>query len=162
MANYKRLFIAGYSYYITIVTHRREPILIKNIDILRESFKESKQYYKYQIDNIVILPEHLHMIITPQNALEYPKIIHSIKYNFTKRYKPEKDIEQSISRYKRKIQPIWQKRYYEHTIRDEKDYIRCIEYIKTNPIKHNLVTNQEDWEYSSFYKNKKQSVGCVS
>ncbi len=153
MANYKRLFIAGYSYYITIVTHRREALLIENIDILRESFKESKKYYKYQINSIIILPDHLHMIITPQNTLEYPKIIHSIKYNFSKRYRPKEKIEQSTSRDKNKMKPIWQKRYYEHTIRDEKDYSRCIEYMKTNPIKHKLVENQKDWKYSSFYKN---------
>jgi putative transposase len=151
MANYKRLFIAGHSYYITIVTHAREAILIENIDILRESFKESKEYYTYQINDIIILPDHIHMIITPKNALEYPKIIHSIKYNFSKRYRPKEDIAQSLSRHKNQMKAIWQKRYYEHTIRDEKDYFRCKEYMKTNPIKHNLVNNPKDWKYSSFY-----------
>ena len=68
MANYKRLFLAGHSYYFTIVTHRRNPILIDNIEILRESFRESKAYFDYTIDAIVILPDHIHMIITPQNV----------------------------------------------------------------------------------------------
>ena len=75
MANYKRVFLNGYSYFITVVTHRRNMILIENIDILRESFCESKRFYLYEIDAIVILPDHLHMIITPQNAKDYPKII---------------------------------------------------------------------------------------
>ena len=139
MANYKRLFVAGYSYYFTIVTHLRKPILIENIELLRENFRESKSYFTYQINAIVILPDHIHMIITPKNVNDYPKIIQSIKYNFSKRYNIDEHIEQSQSRYRRKMKPIWQKRYYEHTIRDEKDYFRCLEYIRLNPVKHEYV-----------------------
>ncbi len=65
MANYKRLYLDGYSYFITIVTHQRQPVLINNIDLLRESFRESKKYYRFTLDAIVILPDHLHMILTP-------------------------------------------------------------------------------------------------
>lgn len=150
MANYKRLFLSGYSYYIIIVTHRREPILIDNIEILRESFQESKYYYAYSIDAIVILPDHVHMIITPNITMEYPKIIHAIKYNFSKRYHSDEELFQSSSRRKRKMRSIWQKRYYEHTIRDEKDYMRCLEYIRINPVKHQHVENEKEWKYSSF------------
>ena len=148
MANYKRLFLEGYSYYLTVVTYNRNPILIDNIEALRDSFRESKKYYMYDINAIVILPDHFHMIITPNNSKEYPKIIRAIKYNFSKRININE--EQSISRYKKGMTPIWQKRYYEHTIRDEKDYIRCLKYMKNNPIKHNLVDNIKDWKYSSF------------
>jgi len=148
MADYKRLFLNGYSYYLTMVTHKRMPLLIENIEALRESFRESKKYYRYSIDAIVILPDHLHMIITPKDVKEYPKIVRAIKYNFSMRVSHMQ--EQSMARYKKGMTSIWQKRYYEHTIRDEKDYIRCLEYMKNNPIKHELVENEEEWEYSSF------------
>ena len=148
MADYKRLFLDGHSYYFTIVTHRRMPLLIENIEALRESFRESKKYYRYSIDAIVILPDHLHMIITPNDVHEYPKIIRAIKYNFSMLVRI--NIEQSRARDKKGMTPVWQKRYYEHTIRDEKDYIRCWEYMKNNPIKHEFVENGEEWEYSSF------------
>jgi len=147
MANYKRLFLAGHSYYFTIVTYERHHILIENIELLREAFRESKRYYKYTIDAIVILPDHLHMIITPQNYLEYPKIIHAIKYNFSKRYTKHNEFFQSTSRNRRKIRAVWQKRYYEHTIRDEKDYWRCLEYIRSNPVKHEYVEDEKEWAY---------------
>jgi len=147
MADYKRLFLQGHSYYLTIVTHRRKAILIDNIEALRESFRESKRYYDYHIDAIVILPDHLHMIITPRNAKDYPKIVRAIKYNFS--IQLSTDEEQSMARHKKGMNPVWQKRYYEHTIRDEKDYFRCIEYMKNNPIKHGLVENSEGWKYSS-------------
>jgi len=150
MAQYKRIFLAGYSYYLTIVTHGRNPILIDNIELLRESFRESKRYFKYSIDAIVVLPDHIHMIITPKVADEYPRIVKSIKYYFSKHCELEEELEQSASRYRRKYKPIWQKRFYEHIIRDEKDYLRCLEYIRNNPIKHEYVEHNEQWKYSSF------------
>ena len=79
MANYKRIFLDGYSYFITVVTHQRNPILIDNLELLRSAFKNSKSKYEYRIEAIVILPDHFHMIISPQNALEYPKIVSAIK-----------------------------------------------------------------------------------
>jgi len=145
MAKYKRLFLDGHSYYITMVTHKRQPLLVDNIELLREGFCESKKYYTYVIDAIVIMPDHIHMIITPKHAMDYPKIIKAIKYNFSRHFNREE--EQSYSRYKRRLKPIWQKRYYEHTIRNEKDYVRCLEYMRDNPLKHGYITNGEVWEY---------------
>ena len=69
MPNYKRRFQHGYTYFLTIITHTRNPILIENIELLRESFRQSKKKYKYDIDAIVILPDHIHMLITPQNDI---------------------------------------------------------------------------------------------
>jgi putative transposase len=109
MSNYKRIFIDGYSYFITIVTHERNPILIKNIALLRESFYISKQKYEYKIDAIVILPEHLHMIISPQYAKDYPHIIRTIKQNFSK-HCPSEDyayLFQSKSRERKGYSLIW-------------------------------------------------------
>ena len=154
MANYKRLFLAGHSYYLTVVTHRREPLLVEHIELLRESFRESKRYYSYEINAIVVLPDHIHMIITPETSTDYPKIVRAIKYNFSTKLVGcdcyHTDEEQSLSRYRRGLKTIWQKRYYEHTIRDEKDYFRCLEYMQNNPVKHELVDNMKDWKYSSF------------
>ncbi len=152
MANYKRVFVEGYSYFITIITHQRNPILIENIALLRESFRVSKSKYSYKIEGIVILPEHFHMIITPHIAREYPKIIRAIKYHFSKHLAPKyyEHLEQSKSRWQRGLKPIWQKRYYEHTIRDKRDYVKKMEYIQFNPIKHQLVKDIKDWKYSSF------------
>ena len=72
MSNYKRVFEQNYSYFITVVTHQRNPILINQIDLLRDSFKEAKQHYAFNIEAIVILPDHFHMIISPERAQAYP------------------------------------------------------------------------------------------
>jgi REP element-mobilizing transposase RayT len=106
MANYKRIFLDGYSYFITVVTYERRPILIDNIDFLRESFRQTKKYYHFYINEIIIMPDHFHMIITPSNATDYPKIIKSIKYGFTKLYQCDAGISQSLSRKKDGMQPV--------------------------------------------------------
>jgi len=82
---YRKIFADGYSYYLTLVTHERKPILIDNIEHLRQAFRYSKKNYNYTIDAIVILPDHPHMIITPKIAKEYPKIITNIKRAFVYR-----------------------------------------------------------------------------
>ena len=81
---YRRVFLDGYSYYITMVTHQRNPILIENIELLRESFKYAKSLFLFHIDAIVVLPDHVHMIINVKSAKDYPKIISSIKRYFSK------------------------------------------------------------------------------
>jgi len=157
MANYKRFFLNGYSYYITIVTYERNPILIENIELLRESFKYAKCKFSFSIEAIVVMPDHLHMIIHPKNATDYPKIISSIKRYFSKNCNPKfyEDIFQSHHRQKYGYKPIWQKRFYEHTIRDEKDYNTKVQYSYNNTIKHGYIDNIKDWEYSSLnFKNQ--------
>jgi len=137
-----------------MVTHRREPILINNIKLLRKSFALSKHRYKYNIDAIIVLPDHLHMIITPKQANEYSKIVSHIKrsfvYGLDDKYKQNLKMSLSNSSYKRKLSAVWQKRFYEHTIRDEKDWLEKISYIKSNAVKHKLVDIWSDWSYSSF------------
>jgi len=154
--NYRRIYLNNYSYYLTLVTYRRKPILIENIEILRDAFKRSKQKYRYHIDAIVVLPEHIHMIITPQNATDYSKIIRHIKrsfvYGLNESVKAEGKLELSQAKYHRGHAGIWQERFYEHTIRDEKDWLEIMQYIEYNPIKHELVKEIKDWKYSSFYK----------
>ena len=152
--NYRRVYADGYSYYLTLVTYGRKPILLENIELLRYAFGLSKKKYEYSIDAIVILPDHLHMIITPKIVTEYSFIVSAIKrsfvYGLDKKLKEEAKAEISYFKYKRNHAGIWQERFYEHTIRDEKDWLEKMEYIKYNPLKHGLVENIDDWEYSSF------------
>jgi putative transposase len=155
MANYKRIFLEGYSYFITVVTHRRNPILLENIELLRRAFKESKLRYDYTIDAIVIMPDHFHMIITPKHSEEYPKIVSVIKRYFTRHCEQKyyAHLEQSASRHQRGMKPVWQKRFYEHTIRNDKDMHATLQYMYHNPVKHQHTDDPKTWQYSSFNTN---------
>jgi putative transposase len=151
---YRRIYADGYSYYLTLVTYRRKPILIENIELLRHAFRLSKKRYAYKIDAIIVLPDHIHMIITPKVAKDYSKIITAIKksfvYGLKQSLKYEGRAEVSTKKYHRGHAGIWQERFYEHTIRNEKDWLEKMEYIKNNPIKHKYVEQSKDWKYSSF------------
>ena len=157
---YKRLFLEGYDYFITVVTYDRNPILTDNIPLLRESFKYAKGKFDFNIDAIVILPDHFHMIIKPDIPEEYPKIIGVIKSHFSKNCDPEfySHLMQTQSRVNQNYKPVWQKRFYEHTIRDEKDYKTRLDYIHFNPVKHKYVCAANLWEYSSFKKFVKKGI----
>ena len=152
--NYRRIYANGHSYFLTMVTHRRKPLLVDNIEQLRYAFSLSKKKYVYSIDAIVILPDHLHMIITPEKATDYSKIISAIKrsfvYGLNEKIRKIAKLEISHSKYRRSHAGIWQERFYEHTIRDEKDWLDKMEYIKNNPLKHGLVQSSNEWKYTSF------------
>ena len=154
MSNYKRIYIQNHSYFLTVVTQRREPILIDNIALLRESFRRSKKRYDYKIDAIVVLPDHFHMIITPKVPEDYSAIISFIKrsfvYGLNEKSKQKFKTNLSTSQYKRQHSGVWQRRFYEHTIRDKKDLQNHLKYMENNPLKHGLVENIKDWKYSSF------------
>jgi len=150
MPNYTRIFAEGHAYFITINTEKRRPILIDNIALLRQAFANSKQYFDYTIDCISIMPDHLHMILLPRNADEYPNIITSIKMYFSKNIKHSFQTTQSQSN-KREL-GVWQRRYYEHTIRDENELEKYRNYVHYNPVKHKLSNAAKDWEFSSFSK----------
>ena len=151
---YKRLFLDGYDYFITVVTYDRNPILVDNIGLLRESFKHAKIKFDFDIDAIVILPDHFHMIIKLDIPEEYPKIIGVIKSYFSKNCDPKfySHLMQTQSRTKQNYKPVWQKRFYEHTIRDKNDYKARLDYIHFNPVKHQYTDRANMWEYSSFKK----------
>ena len=150
MATFRRVYAKNHSYFITINTEKRRPILIENIDILRQAFTHSKQFFNYKIDSICILPDHLHMIIYPENETEYPNIIKSIKTYFSKNIK--QTFKPTQSQTKKRELGIWQRRFYEHTIRDDKELEKFRNYIHYNPVKHKLVLSAQYWKHSSFSK----------
>ena len=110
--------------------------------------------YEYSIEAIVILPDHFHLIIKPQEARDYPNIIKGVKQYFSKHCDPYyyQHISQSQSRLKAGYKPIWQKKYYEHTIRDDADFELRFDYVHFNPVKHGYVKKVKDWSFSSFHR----------
>lgn len=148
--NYRRLFIKNGLLFITIVTNNRQPILINNIKIIKQCAINVMKIYKYKLLAYCILNDHIHCVIKPKNVEDYPKIIKSFKYSFTKNVglvKPTYSYEVASS----KSNKIWQSRYWEHTIRDEQDFYKHIDYIHYNSYKHYKIA-PKDWIYSSFLK----------
>ena len=152
---YKRFKIAGGTYFFTVVTYERRIIFESsdNIELLRRAFKHVKKKRPFLIDAFVLLPDHIHCIWTlPEDDFDYSTRWRLIKYHFTKNCPDDLKSGRSESRLNKKEQPIWQRRFWEHLIRDEDDYRNHIEYIHLNPVKHGYVEDPMDWQYSSIHR----------
>lgn len=149
--NYKRVFVLNSYVHLIVVAYNRKDIFIENIELLRVSFKNAKQFFDFEIIAICVLPNHIHMILNPKNILEYPKIITSIKHYFSRHY--DVGVETPTYGYVNKGEKgVFQRRYFEHTICSQEELNNHINYIHYNPVKHGYVKNVKDWKYSSFHK----------
>lgn len=159
MTEYRRAKIQGASYFFTVncAERRGNRILENNIDTLRHAFRAVKQKHPFKIDAIVVLPEHLHCIWTmPAGDADYSMRWNLIKSGFSRLITA--DEKRSDSRIKRGERGIWQRRYWEHVIRDEQDFERHVDYIHWNPVKHGWVQRVSDWPYSSFHTYVRQGI----
>ncbi|ADG66203.1 conserved hypothetical protein [Planctopirus limnophila DSM 3776] len=156
MSDYRRNY-NGRTFFFTVVTERRRPILTTDTarHHLRQAIRTVHRKHPFEIVAIVLLPDHLHTVWTlPRNDVDYSRRWRLIKMYFTKAWLQEgnADVTPSTSRQSRGEQAIWQRRFYEHTCRDEEDLKRCIDYIHANPLKHGLVNRVADWPWSSFHR----------
>ncbi len=159
MTNYRRSHVAGASYFFTVNCALRHDnqLLVEHVDLLREVFRKVKRDHPFHVDAIVILPEHLHCIWTlPPGDADYKTRWALIKAGFSRQLPAEEN--RSLSRIKRGERGIWQRRYWEHLIRDDDDYHRHVNYIHWNPVKHDVVSRVIDWPYSSFHKHVDQGI----
>jgi putative transposase len=158
---YRRVKSIGSSYFFTVVTHNRRPFLCEpdNINLLRDSFKRVMQQHPFIIDAVVILPDHLHCIWTlPSEDADFSTRWRLIKGWFSRRCSIEYQDEVSASRKSKQEKAVWQRRFWEHLVRDEQDFINHVDYIHYNPVKHGLVSSPKDWQYSSFHRYIKRDI----
>jgi len=146
MANYRRLYIPNSTYFFTVVTYGRRPWFAdeENIDLLREAFRYTKERHPFELDAIVILPDHLHCIWKMTGDTDFSKRWQMIKTHFSRKINVRKN--------HRGAKSVWQPRFWEHCIRDEDDYSCHLDYIHYNPAKHGLVAVVKDWPHSSFHR----------
>jgi putative transposase len=149
---YRRYYMPGASYFFTIaLVDRKSQLLIEEIDLLRSVIKYVRSNHEFRIDAIVILPDHIHMIMTlPENDSLFSKRISLIKSSFSRKIKKNEII--SSSRKSKRERGLWQRRFWEHAIRNDLDFENHVNYIHYNPVKHGLVQRVVDWPYSSFHK----------
>jgi putative transposase len=152
MTDYRRNFVPGGSYFFTVnLANRRLRLLTDHIDLLRAAFRNTRMRHEFKIDAIVILPDHLHAVWTlPDGDADYATRWRLIKSAFSRDLPRSERI--SESRETRDERGIWQRRYWEHTLRDEDDYANHVDYIHFNPVKHGHVSRVRDWPHSSFHR----------
>jgi putative transposase len=161
MSNYRRAHEGGASYFFTVVTHRRQPILTSPglLDALRDAFRYVQQVRPFKLEAIVILPDHLHAIWTlPPGDAEFGARWGMIKRHASKVAGRGIAAPASDSMRVRGEFGIWQRRFWEHLIRNDEDYARHMDYIHFNPVKHGHAERPADWRHSSFRKCVEQGI----
>lgn len=152
MPDYRRNRVPGGTYFFTVnLLERKSDLLIQHIDELREAIKQVRRSRPFHIDAWVVLLEHMHCIWTlPEDDVDYSSRWKAIKIRYAKQI--------PITEYRSKVRlrkgerGIWQRRFWEHTIRAEQDYAAHMDYVHINPVKHGLVQRVRDWPYSSFHR----------
>jgi putative transposase len=150
MSKYRRLRIPGATYFFTVnLADRRSDMLIKDIDVLRHAVRDVRNALPFHIDAWVVLSDHMHCLWTlPKGDSDFPARWQAIKTQFTKAL-PARG-RRSPPMIRRREGGIWQRRYWEHAIRDERDYAVHMDYIHFNPVRHGLVTRPAEWPFSTF------------
>jgi putative transposase len=163
MSNYRRPNVTGGTYFITQVTYQRVPWLCNDLGrkALREAIEKVSAKYPFSIDAFVLLPEHFHCLWTlPPDDKDFSMRLRLIKTYVTKHYGAELGIDRAISqsRQKREESNLWQRRFWEHLIRDERDFALHCDYIHYNPVRHGLCPNPKDWQFSSIHRFIAQGI----
>jgi len=157
MPNYRRAKIPGSTIFLTWVTHRCAPLFSNpdTVAILRQAVAIVQSENPFEIVGAAILPDHIHFLWTlPSHDFNYSKRVGRIKVLFSRAFQPERPSagKLSASRQKHQERDAWQRRFWEHTIRDEDELSIYLDYIHYNPVKHGLVSCPHLWPYSSFQK----------
>ncbi len=158
MPNYLRVFEPGGTFFFTVVTYGRRPIFksAQARAYLGEAMREVRQAAFFEMPGFVILPDHFHCLWSlPTGDTAYSSRWSRIKRLFSKSWTSAgmaRSVSSSRSRIRHRELDVWQRRFWEHTIRDEADFINHLEYIHFNPVKHELVSCPHAWPHSSFHR----------
>ena len=143
-AKIRRLYVPNTVYFITCVTLGRRPTFAHelNIELLRETMRWVKEIHPFEMRAYALMQDHFHLLIFVPNGTSISKIMHSIQRNFTVNYKKMHGLTESVK--------MWQRGFWDHVIRDERDFANHFHYIHYNPVKHGYVPKPEDYPHTCF------------
>ncbi|MCW5698541.1 MAG: transposase [Rhodospirillales bacterium] len=151
MPDYRRYRVPGGCYFFTVVLLRRcgNRLLTERIDLLRHAVRHVRAARPFTIDAWVVLPDHLHAIWTlPEGDDDFPTRWRLIKTLFVRGLPPTEKL--TPVRKRKGERGIWQRRFWEHVIRDDADFAAHMDYVHFNPVKHGLVATPAEWPHSTF------------
>ena len=176
MSSYRRMYVPGGTYFFTVNLARRgADTLVRHVDDLREAVRVTKAERPFRVDAWVVMPDHLHAVWTlPEGDADFSVRWGAIKGRFSRRvgfqptgssFKTGARVDRfgrvgtsptlrSASKIKKKESGLWQRRFWEHCIRDAEDFAAHVDYCHWNPVKHGYVARPEDWAWSSVHRKK--------
>ena len=162
MPDYRRAAVPGGTYFFTVCTHRRKPLLTdpQCIAALREAIRTTRQEQPFTILAWVLLPDHLHCLWRlPPGDADFSSRWSRIKRQVSQACRDWLPSENATtSRQGRRESTLWQRRYWEHLIRDEDDLARHMHYIHFNPVRHRHAPRAADWPHSTFHAYVRRGI----
>ncbi|MDP3483242.1 MAG: transposase [Sulfuricella sp.] len=158
---YRRSDTPGATYFFTVVTFRRRPLFAvpDNSTLLKSALRYVMARHPFTIDAFVLLPDHLHCLWTlPPGDADFSTRWMLVKSHFSRQCPAAYKTPPSAARRAKGEQTVWQRRYWEHQIRDEADFAAHCDYIHYNPVKHSLVAKAADWAHSSFARYAERGI----
>jgi putative transposase len=152
MPRYRRAKIAGGTFFFTVaIANRSDDLLVREIDRLRASYRAVQSRHPFETIAICVLPDHLHALWSlPDGDSDFSRRWSLIKSGFSRGL--ASTMPRSTRQVDKREKGLWQRRYWEHAIRDETDLAHHVDYIHFNPVKHALVPRVRDWPHSSFHR----------
>lgn len=157
MSHYRRLFVPGGTYFFSVqLRDAQADTLVRHVDVLRQSVRIARKRWPFVIDAAVVLPNVTHMIWTlPDTDADFSKRWRLIKSTFSRHVQGPADVPASLLR--RGEKGVWQRRFWEHLIRDGQDFDLHLKLIRDAPALAGLAKGHNDWPYSSFGRAKAQA-----
>ena len=159
MSNYRRAWHPGGTYFFTVnlLQRHENDLLVRQITLLRSIVRAVRQRHPFHIHGWVVLPDHMHCVVEmPAGDVDFALRWRLIKMGFSKALPRTERL--SRVRAARGERGIWQRRYWEHLIRDDSDMQAHMDYVHFNPVKHGLSVCVADWPYSTFHKMVAQGI----
>ena len=151
---YRRLKVGAAAYFFTVVTHERRKLFLdaELVALFNASIRRIQERHPFEVEAQVVLPDHIHAIWQlPPNDADYSTRWRLVKETFTKAYlKNRRPPEVGNSRRKKQEQGLWQRRFWEHLLRDDIDFFDHLDYIHLNPVRHGLAAAPGAWVHSTF------------
>src|SRR5690348_8254467 len=151
MPNYRRVLVPGGTYFFTVNLQQRElSLLVDHIANLRAAFRTARAERPFELIAAVVLPDHLHCVWRlPEGDADYATPWRHIKSLFSRSLMVAGSASRRANRCER---GIWQRRFWEHCIHNERDLLAHIEYVHFNPVKHGYVGDTREWPYSTIHR----------
>ena len=152
MVKYRRAKVAGGCYFLTLALQdRRSDLLFKNAALLHRCLQDTQARLPFRVPALAVLPDHVHMLmVLPPDDSDFSARIRMLKASFVGALRQQ--VGSEVRTNAKGEANIWQRRFWEHLIRDEQDYRHHVDYIHINPLKHGWVNRVQDWPYSSFHR----------
>jgi putative transposase len=158
MSRYRRSLAEGATFFFTVnLADRKSRLLIDEIDRLRNAYRRVAERHPFETVAICVLPDHLHAIWRlPTDDADFGMRWGHIKRGFSTGLPA--DESRTSSKIAKREKGIWQRRFWEHQIRDDLDLQRHVDYIYFNPVKHEYVKHPVEWPHSSFHRDVRNGL----